>query len=89
MTQLFDTDLLNKYNASGPRYTSYPTVLEFHEELPDAPLHHAALTSPSEGLSLNVHIPFCHSLCYYCGCNKVATRHPHKADRYLKHLKKK
>ncbi|MDM7860497.1 oxygen-independent coproporphyrinogen III oxidase [Alteromonas sp. ASW11-36] len=80
--------MLNKYNTSGPRYTSYPTALEFHEELPDAPLHHAALTSAGEGLSLYVHIPFCHSLCYYCGCNKVVTRHPEKADRYLEYLEK-
>ncbi|WP_205662138.1 oxygen-independent coproporphyrinogen III oxidase [Alteromonas flava] len=88
MPNLFDANLLNKYNTSGPRYTSYPTALEFSSELPDNPLHHAMLTSAGSDLSLYIHIPFCHQLCYYCGCNKVVTRHQHKADRYLDYLAK-
>ncbi|MBT0587331.1 oxygen-independent coproporphyrinogen III oxidase [Alteromonas oceanisediminis] len=86
MTNLFNTDIIAKYNTSGPRYTSYPTALEFTDQLPDRPLHHAALTSAGEGLSLYVHIPFCHSLCYYCGCHKIVTRQHDKADRYIDYL---
>ena len=88
MASLFDQALISKYNTSGPRYTSYPTALEFSSELPDNPLHKAALTSAGEGLSLYVHIPFCDTLCYYCGCNKMITRHQDKADRYLDYLQK-
>ena len=84
----FDPALLNKYNINGPRYTSYPTALEFNNDVSDATLLTAAQTSPAQDLSLYVHIPFCHSLCYYCGCNKVVTRHADKADRYLDYLSK-
>ena len=88
MTSIFDPTLIKKYNTSGPRYTSYPTALEFSPELPDNPLHKAALTSAGEGLSLYIHIPFCDTLCYYCGCNKMITRHKDKADRYLNYVEK-
>ncbi|WP_164078355.1 oxygen-independent coproporphyrinogen III oxidase [Alteromonas facilis] len=80
--------MIAKYNTSGPRYTSYPTALEFDVELPDSPLHNAVLTSAGNALSLYVHIPFCHQLCYYCGCNKIVTRHQDKADRYLDYVQK-
>ena len=86
VTQFFDSALLNKYNASGPRYTSYPTALEFHDQFTDENFVKAVATSPNRELSLYVHIPFCHSLCYYCGCNKVITRHRDKADTYLEFL---
>ncbi|PCI62341.1 MAG: oxygen-independent coproporphyrinogen III oxidase [Gammaproteobacteria bacterium] len=82
----FDKELLNKYNISGPRYTSYPTALEFHDQFTDSDLKTAIKVSPNRELSLYVHIPFCHSLCYYCGCNKVITRHRDKADTYLEFL---
>ena len=49
----------------------------------------AANRYPERPLSLYVHIPFCHKLCYFCGCNKVITRHQHKADIYLDYLEKK
>ena len=88
MNTLFDDALISKYNTSGPRYTSYPTALEFSADLPDDPMRHATLTSAGEFLSLYIHIPFCHQLCYYCGCNKIVTRHSHKADRYLDYLEK-
>ncbi len=84
--QFFDQQLLNKYNTSGPRYTSYPTALEFHDKFTEADLTKAINNSPNRELSLYVHIPFCHSLCYYCGCNKVITRHRDKADTYLAFL---
>lgn len=85
-TQFFDSALLKKYNTSGPRYTSYPTALEFHDQFNHQHLVQAIEASPNRELSLYVHIPFCHSLCYYCGCNKVITRHRDKADTYLEFL---
>ncbi|MBA6389909.1 oxygen-independent coproporphyrinogen III oxidase [Colwellia sp. BRX10-3] len=86
VTQFFDSALLQKYNTSGPRYTSYPTALEFHEQFKHEHLVQAVADSPNRELSIYVHIPFCHSLCYYCGCNKVVTRHRDKADTYLEFL---
>ncbi|MDD1823688.1 oxygen-independent coproporphyrinogen III oxidase [Photobacterium sp. ZSDE20] len=80
---VWDHEILNKYNYSGPRYTSYPTALEFHEAFTVADYDMACTQYPERPLSLYVHIPFCHKLCYYCGCNKVITRHSHKADEYL------
>lgn len=83
---LFNPQLLNKYNTSGPRYTSYPTALEFNDNFQQAQLIEAIEQSKNQALSLYIHIPFCHSLCYYCGCNKVVTRHRGKADIYLDYL---
>ncbi|MBD0787875.1 oxygen-independent coproporphyrinogen III oxidase [Vibrio sp. Y2-5] len=80
---VWDQAILDKYNYSGPRYTSYPTAVEFHEAFTIADYDRACAQYPERPLSLYVHIPFCHKLCYYCGCNKVITRHSHKADEYL------
>ncbi|GAD80497.1 oxygen-independent coproporphyrinogen III oxidase [Vibrio ezurae] len=80
---IWDQSVLDKYNYSGPRYTSYPTAVEFHEAFTVAELDIAYMQYPERPLSLYIHIPFCHKLCYYCGCNKVITRHQHKADEYL------
>ncbi|MDO6500268.1 oxygen-independent coproporphyrinogen III oxidase [Photobacterium sanguinicancri] len=80
---IWDQALIEKYNYSGPRYTSYPTALEFHEDFTEAAFDSACVQNPDRKLSLYVHIPFCHKLCYYCGCNKIITRHQHKADQYL------
>lgn len=80
---VWDQAIIEKYNYSGPRYTSYPTALEFHEAYTPAEFDMACTQYPERPLSLYVHIPFCHKLCYYCGCNKVITRHQHKADDYL------
>lgn len=78
----WDPELIHRYNINGPRYTSYPTALSLVE-----PFNHdivkQALAASSDTLSLYVHLPFCHKLCYYCGCNKVITRHQDKADIYL------
>ncbi|MCH8536911.1 MAG: radical SAM protein, partial [Alkalimonas sp.] len=78
----WDPALIAKYNINGPRYTSYPTALVLQ-----APFELASVASTlqqsSGELSLYLHLPFCHQLCYYCGCNKVISRHQHKADRYL------
>lgn len=83
--QLIDWDLalIQKYNYSGPRYTSYPTALEFSENFGEAAFVQAVARYPERPLSLYVHIPFCHKLCYFCGCNKIVTRQTHKADQYL------
>lgn len=80
---VWDQAILDKYNYSGPRYTSYPTALEFHEAFTVSDYDMACTQYPERPLSLYIHIPFCHKLCYYCGCNKVITRHAHKADEYL------
>lgn len=80
---IWDQALIEKYNYSGPRYTSYPTALEFHEAFTPAEFDMACAQYPERKLSLYIHIPFCHKLCYYCGCNKIITRHQHKADQYL------
>ena len=85
---VWDQALIEKYNYSGPRYTSYPTALEFNESFGYPDFVQAAGQYPARNLSLYVHIPFCHKLCYYCGCNKVITRHQHKADQYLDYLER-
>jgi oxygen-independent coproporphyrinogen-3 oxidase len=83
---VWDQAVLDKYNYSGPRYTSYPTALEFHEAFTIAEFDMACAQYPERPLSIYIHIPFCHKLCYFCGCNKVITRHSHKADEYLDSL---
>lgn len=83
---VWDLALIQKYNYSGPRYTSYPTALEFSESFTEAEFAHAVARYPERALSLYVHIPFCHKLCYFCGCNKIVTRQTHKADEYLDKL---
>ncbi|EAR55308.1 coproporphyrinogen III oxidase [Photobacterium sp. SKA34] len=83
---IWDQALIEKYNYSGPRYTSYPTALEFNEAFSSAEFEMSCKQYPDRKLSLYIHIPFCHKLCYYCGCNKIITRHQHKADDYLDKL---
>ncbi|MCW9732654.1 oxygen-independent coproporphyrinogen III oxidase [Avibacterium sp. 20-15] len=85
---MWDSALIQKYNYSGPRYTSYPTALEFNEHYNEQDFQAAAGRYPDRPLSLYVHIPFCHKLCYFCACNKIITRHQHKADIYLDYLEK-
>ncbi|MBP6082362.1 MAG: oxygen-independent coproporphyrinogen III oxidase [Providencia sp.] len=85
---VWDLSLIQKYNYSGPRYTSYPTALEFNQEYDEKAFISATERYPERPLSLYVHIPFCHKLCYFCGCNKLVTRQKHKADEYLKVIEK-
>ena len=82
-------DLLRKYSVPGPRYTSYPTAPSFHTGFGEADWQ-AALAVPARGraLSLYTHIPFCDSLCYYCGCNMVATQDYNKTRPYLAALER-
>ncbi len=86
----WDLDLIKRYDLSGPRYTSYPTAVQFDPELSSSDLvttgqNSADLNAP---LSLYVHIPFCAHVCYYCACNKVITRNRKKAQPYLDTLYK-
>lgn len=87
---VFDADLISRYGGQGPRYTSYPTAVQFGSEFSAADYEREALLSnqdPIPGpLSIYIHIPFCHSLCYYCGCSKLVTRHPERAESYLQKL---
>src|SRR3989338_5787079 len=85
-------DLLQRFDVPGPRYTSYQTADRFVEAftatdygqaLVQRRVGPAALAMP---LSLYVHIPFCESLCYYCACNKIITKHHHRAVSYLRYL---
>ncbi|XNM52897.1 oxygen-independent coproporphyrinogen III oxidase [Escherichia coli] len=69
----WDLALIQKYNYSGPRYTSYPTALEFSEDFGEQAFLQAVARYPERPLSLYVY-PFCHKLCYFCGCNKIVTR---------------
>lgn len=84
---LFPPQLLARLDKNGPRYTSYPTADRYHggfgEQDYRLALQQRCATSPAEPLSLYVHIPFCESVCYYCACNKVVTRHHGRAARYL------
>ena len=79
----WDSVLIQKYNQSGPRYTSYPTALEFREDYDEPAFRRALGRYPERPLSLYLHIPFCHKLCYFCACNKIITRQPEKVERYL------
>lgn len=85
---VWDLSLIQKYNYSGPRYTSYPTALEFNQDYDENAFVQATQRYPERPLSLYVHIPFCHKLCYFCGCNKLVTRQKHKADEYLQVIEK-
>jgi len=82
-----DLTLVRKHNRPGPRYTSYPTALQFREEADPACLV-AAARAEQGGLSLYFHLPFCESLCWFCGCNKVITTDTSRADIYLDALER-
>ena len=88
----FDRELIASLPSSGPRYTSYPTADRFHEGFKEAEYIQAlnlrnmgALNKP---LSLYIHIPFCNTICYYCGCNKIITKDKSRADAYIQYLEK-
>jgi len=85
-------ELIRQYDVSGPRYTSYPTADRFVEAFTPEDYaqalgqRRAGVAAMALPLSLYVHIPFCESLCYYCACNKIITRHHDRATAYLRYL---
>jgi oxygen-independent coproporphyrinogen-3 oxidase len=88
----FNLDLIKKYDKAGPRYTSYPTAVVFNENykaedyIKQAKLSNS--TNKGQPISLYFHIPFCDTLCFFCACNKIATKKREKADLYLDYLEK-
>ena len=90
--QIVPEELLSRFDVPGPRYTSFPTADRFVEAFTTDDYVQAltqrrtGLAARSRPLSLYVHIPFCESLCYYCACNKIITKHHEKAASYLSYL---
>lgn len=88
----FDPELIVRHDGSGPRYTSYPTADRFTEGpiavQYAAALHNRQNARPDAALSLYVHLPFCDTVCYYCACNKIATKDRGRADVYLDYLER-
>lgn len=88
----FDAALLARYDVTGPRYTSYPTAPSFREDFGEREYRTRALASNEDPiprpLSLYVHLPFCESPCFYCGCTRFITRDHGNASRYLDRLER-
>lgn len=85
----WDETLIKRYDINAPRYTSYPTALQFgplHNE--DVQQHLKNQWTKEAPLSLYIHIPFCQHICFYCACNKVATKDHTKADSYISILER-
>ena len=86
----FDAPLLRRYDQPGPRYTSYPTAPAFAPDFGAAQLREQALRTNEEPiprpLSIYVHVPYCFSPCFYCGCNRIITRDQSRAAPYLLRL---
>jgi len=84
-TLVLDHDLISRYDQSGPRYTSYPTAVQFHDGFGPEEYRAAAKASNASGrpLSLYFHIPFCDTVCFYCACNKIATKDRSRSQPYL------
>ncbi|MBH1957730.1 MAG: oxygen-independent coproporphyrinogen III oxidase [Burkholderiales bacterium] len=84
--------LIQRFDVSGPRYTAYPTADRFVEAFTDEHVSQALAQRRSGAaamllpLSLYVYIPFCESLCYYCACNKIVTKHHERGETYLRYL---
>lgn len=84
----FDAELIRRYDTAGPRYTSYPTAVQFHVGFTADDYRTQARASDASGrpLSLYVHIPFCDTVCYYCACNKIVTKDRGRSRPYLDRL---
>jgi oxygen-independent coproporphyrinogen-3 oxidase len=82
-----DFEKFSKYSKPGPRYTSYPTALEFNNDF-KYERYLNFLDNSTEKISLYIHLPFCRSACYFCGCNVVFTSKEEKLSRYIEYLKK-
>ena len=86
-------ELLRRYDVPGPRYTSYPTADRFVEAFGDSDYilalkQRKVAAAGKHPMSLYVHIPFCDSLCYYCACNKIITKHHERAVTYMQYLER-
>ena len=82
-----DLELIRRLDKNGPRYTSYPTADRFAKTF-SADTYRAwvAKRDPSKPLSLYVHIPFCNTLCFYCGCNKIITKDRSRSSKYIEYM---
>lgn len=85
-----NTELIRAYDKSGPRYTSYPTAVQFTTDFKvENYKQQIQLGNKGNGdLSLYFHIPFCDTICFYCGCNKIVTKNRNRAEPYLQRLYK-
>ena len=85
---VFDADLIRRYDKSGPRYTSYPTAVQFHTGFAEPEYRAAAQASNRAGapLSLYFHLPFCDTVCFYCACNKIVTKNRARTAPYLERV---
>ncbi|MBK8510538.1 MAG: oxygen-independent coproporphyrinogen III oxidase [Candidatus Competibacter sp.] len=85
---VFDPALIGKYDKAGPRYTSYPTAVQFHEGFGEIEYREHAHSGNAAGrpLSLYFHLPFCDTVCFYCACNKIITKNRRHTVPYLDHL---
>ena len=85
-------ELIRRFDSLGPRYTSYPTADRFHDKFDEHSyikyLQGHASAAAKAPLSLYVHLPFCASICYYCGCNKIITKDHGRSAKYLRYLEK-
>jgi oxygen-independent coproporphyrinogen-3 oxidase len=91
---MFEVDLtkFKKYDRPGPRYTSYPTAPQFNENFKaEQFLNEIVKTNYGENLSdlsLYLHLPYCDTLCYFCGCNMIITRNRDRVGEYVRYIKK-
>ncbi|MDZ7737066.1 MAG: oxygen-independent coproporphyrinogen III oxidase [Gammaproteobacteria bacterium] len=87
---IFDEDLIRRYDIAGPRYTSYPTAPQFHENYNERcyrdNVHDSNGDLIPRPLSLYFHLPFCAHVCFYCACTKIITANRSRADAYVDYL---
>jgi oxygen-independent coproporphyrinogen III oxidase len=87
---IFDAELIRRYDKAGPRYTSYPTAVQFHSAFGEAAYRAWAGYTNQEArlrpLSLYFHLPFCDTVCYYCACSKVVTKDRSRSGPYIERL---
>src|SRR5438309_2026799 len=87
---VFDIGVLCRYDSPGPRYTSYPTAAQFREDSGEEQLRRWAWRSNVQvsprPISLYVHVPYCFSPCFYCGCNRTISRDPARGEHYVERL---
>lgn len=84
----WDTQLIKRYDIAGPRYTSYPTAVQFNNNISSFDLIKALRESreSKRPLSFYIHVPFCANVCYYCGCNKIVTKDRGYSAPYVERL---